>query len=154
MKSSDSRECRNCHDFESMMPEFQKPRARQQHLNAMKTGQTCIDCHKGIAHSNVRDRASDEYLEMIEAPNQNFVREVPKEYLESLARIEAKEAAEAEAASAAKKVQQEAVQGQIAAAVDAALEEERTKAAGEASAADEGDTLVPTSTGAVWTAST
>ena len=60
MKATDSRECRNCHDFESMMPEFQKPRARQQHLNAMETGQTCIDCHKGIAHSNIRDRATDE----------------------------------------------------------------------------------------------
>ncbi|QUS56307.1 NapC/NirT family cytochrome c [Pseudovibrio brasiliensis] len=141
MKATDSRECRNCHDFESMMPEFQKPRARQQHLNAMKSGQTCIDCHKGIAHSNVRDRASDEYLEMIEAPNHNFVREIPKEYMESLARIEAKEAAEAEAASAAKKAQQEATQAQIAAAVDAAVAEERAKASGEASAADAGDTV-------------
>ena len=38
MKRTDSVECRNCHDFESMMPEFQAPRARQQHLNAMRTG--------------------------------------------------------------------------------------------------------------------
>ncbi len=135
MKATDSRECRNCHDFESMMPEFQKPRARQQHLNAMTVGQTCIDCHKGIAHSDARDRAEEEYLEQLEAPNPAFIREIPPEYIASLEKIESKEAAEAEAEKAAKKAQQEAVQAQIAAAVDAAVAEERANASGEASAA-------------------
>lgn len=125
MKVTDSRECRNCHDFESMMPEFQKPRARQQHLNAMTVGQTCIDCHKGIAHSDARDRADEEYLEELEAPNPAFIREIPAEYLASLERIEAKEAAEAEAEKAARVAQQEAIQAQIAAAVDAALAEQQ-----------------------------
>ncbi|NOD94736.1 cytochrome C552 [Ruegeria sp. HKCCD4884] len=138
MKATDSRECRNCHDFESMMPEFQKPRARQQHLNAMTVGQTCIDCHKGIAHSDARDRADEEYLEELEAPNPAFIREIPAEYLASLEKIEAQEAAEAEAEKAAKKAQQEAVQAQIAAAVDAAVAEERAKAAGEEAAAPSG----------------
>ncbi|MES0826489.1 NapC/NirT family cytochrome c [Ruegeria sp. SCP11] len=138
MKATDSRECRNCHDFESMMPEFQKPRARQQHLNAMTVGQTCIDCHKGIAHSDARDRAEEEYLEQLEAPNPAFIREIPPEYMASLEKIEAKEAAEAEAEKAAKKAQQEAVQAQIAAAVDAAVAEERANASGEASAAPAG----------------
>ncbi|WP_299983799.1 NapC/NirT family cytochrome c [uncultured Ruegeria sp.] len=138
MKSSDSRECRNCHDFESMMPEFQKPRARQQHLNAMTAGQTCIDCHKGIAHSDARDRADEDYLEKLEAPNPDFIREIPPEYLASLERIEAKEAAEAEAEKAAKQAQQEAVQAQIAAAVDAAVAEERAKTSGEEAAAPTG----------------
>ncbi len=138
MKSTDSRECRNCHDFESMMPEFQKPRARQQHLNAMTVGQTCIDCHKGIAHSDARDRADEEYLEKLEAPNPAFVREIPPEYLASLERIEAKEAAEAEAEKAAKQAQHEAMQTQIAAAVDAAVAEERAKAGGEEAAAPSG----------------
>ena len=50
MKATDSRECRNCHDFESMAVAYQKPRARKQHENALKVGNTCIDCHKGIAH--------------------------------------------------------------------------------------------------------
>ncbi|MBY6066401.1 NapC/NirT family cytochrome c [Leisingera aquaemixtae] len=131
MKRTDSRECRNCHDFESMMPEFQKPRARQQHLNAMTVGQTCIDCHKGIAHSNIRDRAEDEYLEKLESPDPRFIREIPAEYMESLARIEAKEAAEAEAAQAAKQAEQEVVQARIAAAVEAARAEERALASGE-----------------------
>ncbi|WP_171235096.1 NapC/NirT family cytochrome c [Ruegeria sp. HKCCA6837] len=138
MKATDSRECRNCHDFESMMPEFQKPRARQQHLNAMSAGQTCIDCHKGIAHSDARDRADEEYLEKLEAPNPDFIREIPAEYLASLERVEAKEAAEAEAEKAARVAQQEAVQAQIAAAVDAAVAEERAKAAGEEATAPAG----------------
>ncbi|WP_300068413.1 NapC/NirT family cytochrome c [uncultured Ruegeria sp.] len=135
MKATDSRECRNCHDFESMMPEFQKPRARQQHLNAMQVGQTCIDCHKGIAHSDARERADEEYLEQLEAPNPAFNREIPAEYLASLERIEAKEVAAAEAEKAAKQAQQEAVQAQIAAAVDAAVAEERANATGEEAAA-------------------
>ncbi|CUH47624.1 NapC/NirT family cytochrome c [Ruegeria atlantica] len=135
MKATDSRECRNCHDFESMMPEFQKPRARQQHLNAMTVGQTCIDCHKGIAHSDARDRADEEYLEELEAPNPDFIRQIPPEYMASLERIEAKEAAEAETEKAAKQAQHEAVQAQIAAAVDAAVAEERAKSNGEEAAA-------------------
>lgn len=148
MKASDSRECRNCHDFESMMPEFQRPRARQQHLNAMSNGQTCIDCHKGIAHSDLRDRADEEYLEELEAPHPGFIREIPQEYMASLARIEAKEAGEAEAAKAAQKAQQEAVQTQIAAAVEAAVAEERAKSEGNgasqtAAAGDGGGNVAP-----------
>jgi nitrate/TMAO reductase-like tetraheme cytochrome c subunit len=50
MKATDSRECRNCHSREAMNFELQKPRARAQHEDALKTGETCIDCHKGIAH--------------------------------------------------------------------------------------------------------
>jgi len=93
MKTTDSRECRNCHNFESMNPEFQKPRARKQHLNAFETGQTCIDCHKGIAHHDVRDKLSEEELEELEAPNPDYIREVPQAYIDGLARVEAKEAA-------------------------------------------------------------
>jgi cytochrome c-type protein NapC len=50
MKDSDSRECRNCHSFEGMNSEVQKPRARKQHELAQRDKETCIDCHKGIAH--------------------------------------------------------------------------------------------------------
>ena len=50
MKNSDSRECRNCHSFEGMNTEVQKQRARKQHELAREDKQTCIDCHKGIAH--------------------------------------------------------------------------------------------------------
>ncbi len=50
MKAADSRECRNCHSFESMNTEVQKQRARKQHEMALEDKMTCIDCHKGIAH--------------------------------------------------------------------------------------------------------
>ena len=51
MKATDSRECRNCHEFGSMDLTAQGRRAVAQHEKAAKEGKTCIDCHKGIAHS-------------------------------------------------------------------------------------------------------
>jgi cytochrome c-type protein NapC len=50
MKAANSRECRNCHSFEGMDASKQKTRASKQHETAQKDKQTCIDCHKGIAH--------------------------------------------------------------------------------------------------------
>ena len=50
MKHTDSRECRNCHNFQSMDVSQQNSRARDRHLEAAQRGDTCIDCHKGIAH--------------------------------------------------------------------------------------------------------
>ncbi|MDB5654548.1 MAG: NapC/NirT cytochrome c domain protein [Tardiphaga sp.] len=50
MRANDSRECRNCHSFEAMDFHRQTPKAATAMTAAMKTGQTCIDCHKGIAH--------------------------------------------------------------------------------------------------------
>ncbi len=50
MKRTDSRECRNCHDFEAM----KLPRGTRveddRHWRANMEGKTCIDCHRGIAH--------------------------------------------------------------------------------------------------------
>ena len=51
MKETDSRECRNCHDFESMDYLKQGRRAVNLHVKGFDEGKTCIDCHKGIAHS-------------------------------------------------------------------------------------------------------
>jgi cytochrome c-type protein NapC len=50
MKETDSRECRNCHKFDSMDLMRQNERARARHSQAESQGKTCIDCHKGIAH--------------------------------------------------------------------------------------------------------
>ena len=88
MKSTDSRECRNCHTLESMNPEFQRPRARKQHLAAMEQGNTCIDCHKGIAHKNVRTLLNDKELEELEKPLAAYVREIPESFKQGLARAE------------------------------------------------------------------
>ncbi len=50
MKASDSRECRNCHSFGSMDLSEQDRSARKKHSRAVDQGETCIDCHTGIAH--------------------------------------------------------------------------------------------------------
>ena len=51
MRANDSRECRSCHDFSNMDFEEQDRTARKKHQRAQKKGKTCIDCHKGIAHT-------------------------------------------------------------------------------------------------------
>jgi cytochrome c-type protein NapC len=51
MKRADSRECRNCHNFQSMDFAEQNTRSGREHQVAMDTNQTCIDCHQGIAHA-------------------------------------------------------------------------------------------------------
>lgn len=51
MKRTDSRECRNCHDFDSFDYGEQGRRAANMHQQGVAEGKTCIDCHKGIAHA-------------------------------------------------------------------------------------------------------
>lgn len=80
MKSTNSRECRNCHDFNSMNPEDQKKRSRKQHINGMQAGNTCIDCHKGIAHNKVHDQLSDEELTAMEQPDPDNLRPIPPQW--------------------------------------------------------------------------
>ncbi|WP_204366355.1 MULTISPECIES: cytochrome c-type protein NapC [Grimontia] len=55
MKANDSQECRNCHNFEFMDFSAQKSVAASVHDKAEEAGQTCIDCHKGIAHKLPRN---------------------------------------------------------------------------------------------------
>jgi cytochrome c-type protein NapC len=50
MKTTDSRECRNCHEFQSMDLFAQENRAADLHQQALAAEGTCIDCHRGIAH--------------------------------------------------------------------------------------------------------
>jgi nitrate/TMAO reductase-like tetraheme cytochrome c subunit len=51
MKADHSRECRNCHSVEHMDPTKQTAAARAANMPAaMKSGLSCIDCHKGVAH--------------------------------------------------------------------------------------------------------
>ncbi len=50
MKANDSRECRNCHSWEAMDPHKQTQRGREKMEEGRKKGETCIDCHKGVAH--------------------------------------------------------------------------------------------------------
>lgn len=61
MKESDSIGCRNCHSFEAMDMDAQDKRAKNKHTEAAlaKSGKTCIDCHKGIAHKLPRIQEGD-----------------------------------------------------------------------------------------------
>jgi len=56
MRATDSRECRNCHELAVMTLDTQKPRARAQHEDAKKSGETCIDCHQGVAHKKPKKK--------------------------------------------------------------------------------------------------
>ena len=53
MRANDSRECRNCHELGTMDLEIQDKRAARRHTLERKQekGETCIDCHQGIAHN-------------------------------------------------------------------------------------------------------
>lgn len=59
MEANDSRNCRNCHGMSAMDLEKQAPRARGQHEDAAAEGDTCIDCHKGIAHKPVHEQLEE-----------------------------------------------------------------------------------------------
>ena len=60
MKANDSLECRNCHTLTSMDKDKQKPRAKKSHELAAKNNETCIDCHKGIAHHKPKGMPEDD----------------------------------------------------------------------------------------------
>ncbi len=59
MEANDSIECRNCHDYGTMDFENQDHRAREKMEKAMEKGETCIECHKGIAHRNPEEDEED-----------------------------------------------------------------------------------------------
>tara|TARA_R110002094_G_scaffold5667_2_gene14501 strand:+ start:276 stop:533 length:258 start_codon:yes stop_codon:yes gene_type:complete len=52
MKATDSRECRSCHSQARMDLESQGKQAHRKHRpeRMASRGETCIDCHQGIAH--------------------------------------------------------------------------------------------------------
>ncbi len=57
MRATDSRECRNCHNYSTMDLELQDRSARRKHdpVKLAQSGKTCIDCHQGIAHNLPED---------------------------------------------------------------------------------------------------
>ena len=66
MKTTDSRECRNCHKFDYMDYSVQEPRASRIHQEALTTGKTCIDCHRGIAHT-LPPKADETYQKLVDS---------------------------------------------------------------------------------------
>ncbi|MFQ5702306.1 MAG: NapC/NirT family cytochrome c [Acidobacteriota bacterium] len=51
MEATDSRECRNCHGIGFMKEQAQGVKASLMHALGEEWGKTCIDCHKGVAHT-------------------------------------------------------------------------------------------------------
>ncbi|WP_261817070.1 NapC/NirT family cytochrome c [Vibrio gallicus] len=49
-RENDSATCRSCHDFDAMDEYSQSEDAAKKHAYAREHSQTCIDCHKGMAH--------------------------------------------------------------------------------------------------------
>lgn len=51
MRANGSAACKTCHSFAAMAFEAQSDRPRRKHNQAIRNGETCIDCHKGVAHA-------------------------------------------------------------------------------------------------------
>jgi cytochrome c-type protein NapC len=51
LKANDSAECRSCHTPAAMAFTQQPPEAASAHQSLAKDGMTCIDCHRGVAHT-------------------------------------------------------------------------------------------------------
>ena len=71
MKETDSRECRNCHKNSSMEFKAQKLIAAKMHEFGKKWNKTCIDCHKGIAHSLPKNVKVDEVMDELHTRFEN-----------------------------------------------------------------------------------
>lgn len=67
MKESDSAGCRSCHTEMNMDLSEQNSRANIGHTLAKESQQTCIDCHKGIAHE-----LPENWIELEEVLNAKF----------------------------------------------------------------------------------
>ena len=51
LKANDSAECRSCHTPAAMAFTQQPAAAASAHESLAKNGMTCIDCHRGVAHT-------------------------------------------------------------------------------------------------------
>ena len=51
MRETDSRECRNCHDYDHMALQQQSVMAKRTHELSVTLDYTCIDCHQGVSHT-------------------------------------------------------------------------------------------------------
>ena len=50
LRANDSATCRSCHSFDAMEMYDQSENAAKMHRYGLENNQTCIDCHKGVAH--------------------------------------------------------------------------------------------------------
>ncbi|NLS13422.1 pentaheme c-type cytochrome TorC [Vibrio sp. SM6] len=57
--ANSSKECKHCHLYQNMDFDKMRPASRAQMMHAASTNQSCIDCHKGVAHSLPKQMAND-----------------------------------------------------------------------------------------------
>ncbi len=50
MEANNSQECRNCHSWQAMDVHKQRPASAEAMRQAAVAGESCISCHKGVAH--------------------------------------------------------------------------------------------------------
>ncbi|MBL6931681.1 MAG: NapC/NirT family cytochrome c [Rhodospirillales bacterium] len=108
MKETDSRECRNCHSWDAMTDTKQQQRAWKRHSTARENNETCIDCHKGIAHRPVHKLLDEDDNPYDGKPDSRRLISKAEEAAQKAAAEEARLAAEAAAAEAAAKAAEEA----------------------------------------------
>lgn len=60
MRANDSLQCRSCHMDGLWNPEEQSGQARREHAEARESGQTCIDCHRGVAHAYPKEEPEED----------------------------------------------------------------------------------------------
>ena len=64
-RDNDSKFCRSCHSWEAMDFDGQGRSTARKHRRALDAGQTCIDCHYGLAHALPEN--ADEIMERLQA---------------------------------------------------------------------------------------
>uniref|UniRef100_A0A8W7PQR0 Cytochrome c domain-containing protein n=1 Tax=Anopheles coluzzii TaxID=1518534 RepID=A0A8W7PQR0_ANOCL len=73
-RANGSKECRSCHDYKSMDFEKMRETSREAMRGAAQRNQSCLDCHKGIAHhkpatGNSRNPAFDGLMQAASSVN-------------------------------------------------------------------------------------
>lgn len=71
LRANDSATCRSCHTFDAMDNYEQSEDAAKMHEYAQKNQQTCIDCHKGVAHFAPEPEMDSEAYDNLIAFTQN-----------------------------------------------------------------------------------
>ena len=67
LKANDSATCRSCHSMDAMDLAAQSADAQKMHKMGIAEKQTCIDCHKGVAHFPPEIKMDDSALKGLEA---------------------------------------------------------------------------------------
>ncbi len=71
LRANDSATCRSCHSFDAMDTYEQSEDAAKMHKYGIENNQTCIDCHKGVAHFAPEPELDSEAYNRVIAQTEN-----------------------------------------------------------------------------------